>query len=85
MLTFAREGSEVKSNTNKVETLIVAFMDGTGPAPSEGEEGTREAFKGGRRKSTQQGRVDRRDLTAFIFSFKHYIILLELRILTLVV
>lgn len=40
VLTFAREGSEVKSNTNKVETLIVAFMDGTGLAPSEGEEGT---------------------------------------------
>lgn len=34
-LTFGRVGSEVKSNTNKVETLIVAFMDEAGTAPSE--------------------------------------------------
>lgn len=36
-LTFGRVGWEVKSNTNKVETLIVAFMDGAGTAPSPGE------------------------------------------------
>lgn len=45
-LTFGRVGSEVKSNTNKVETLIVAFMDGAGTAPSQREKGRgRMAFK----------------------------------------
>ncbi|MEQ2278932.1 hypothetical protein AMECASPLE_004438 [Ameca splendens] len=53
VLAFGRAGSEVKSNTNKVETLIVAFMDGGGTSPSEGRQ-RRVMFKEEMRKSRIQ-------------------------------
>lgn len=48
-LTFGRVESEVKSNTNKVETLIMAFMDVAGTAPSDGGRES-EGEGGGKRK-----------------------------------
>lgn len=41
-LTYGRVGSEVKSNTNKVQTLIMAFMDVVGTRLSVKEKGEKE-------------------------------------------